>query len=131
MKAILFDTEQTAETFFSPQWTDAPRAQPCDFKERRGDVHVAEEQPQREQKDRTPDPPPVLIHHTWRRLLCVGEAQTSIMWRDAVFGRARRSHRRFFGFFARAPPLVVISFYNQHMQIRNGQPIHHSPAAEY
>lgn len=31
----------------------------------------------------------------------------------------------------RTPPLVVISFYNQQMQIRNGQPINHSPAAEY
>lgn len=31
----------------------------------------------------------------------------------------------------RTPPLAVISFYNQQMQIRNGQPINHSPAAEY
>lgn len=30
----------------------------------------------------------------------------------------------------RAPPLAVISFYNQHMQIRNGQSINHSWAAD-
>lgn len=92
-----------------------------------GEVHDEEE----EEKTSTPGLPHVLIHQAWRRLQGVGSDVNWCSFRSRTSGGlAWWSHRRFV-WLRRAPPLVVISFYNQHMQIRNGQPISHGGAAEY
>lgn len=118
--------------FFLLQAAVAP-ALPCNFKESPGEVHDEEEE-EEEEKTSTPGLPHVLIHQAWHRLQGVGSDVNYAAWCSfrsrTSGGLAWWSHRRFV-WLRRAPPLVVISFYNQHMQIKNGQPINHGGAAEY
>lgn len=117
---ILFDTEQTAETFCPPAGSCGATS-----KKSPGEAHDEEE----EQKNST-QVFRLLIHQTWHRLQRVNYAAWCSFRSRASGGLAWWSHGRFV-WLLHAPPLVVISFYNQHMQIRNGQPINHSWAAEY